>query len=170
MRYAAKASACNACSLKSKRTNSPKGRWVSRSLEEECLEEECLEEECLEEECLERVRAYRDTEAYRKALRKRAVWVEPLFGEAKEWHGLRRFRLRRLEKVNAEALMIAAGQNVKRLVDLKDRSPKKVAQAAALRPPEKLPLRLRNATSHDLDVAFLNRLTNSRKVTFPHKR
>ena len=127
MRYAAKASACNACSLKSKCTNSPKGRWVSRSLEEEYLE---------------RVMAYRDTEAYRKALRKRAVWVEPLFGEAKEWHGLRRFRLRRLEKVNAEALMIAAGQNVKRLVDLKDRSPKKVAQAAALRPPEKLPLRL----------------------------
>jgi hypothetical protein len=84
---------------------------------------------------------YLDTEAYRKALRDRAVWVEPLFGEAKEWHGSRRFRLRRLEKVNAEALMIAAGQNVKRLVDLKDRSPKKVAQAA-LRPPEKLPLRL----------------------------
>ena len=28
---------------------------------------------------LERVRAYRNTEAYRKALRKRAVWIEPLF-------------------------------------------------------------------------------------------
>jgi Transposase DDE domain len=69
----------------------------------------------LEEEYLERVRAYRDTEPYRKALRKRAVWVEPLFAEAKEWHGLGRFRLRRLEKVNSEALMIAAGQNVKRL-------------------------------------------------------
>jgi hypothetical protein len=63
----------------------------------------------LEEEYLERVRAYRDTEAYRKALRKRAVWVEPLFGEAKEWHGSRRFRLRGLEKVNSEALMIATG-------------------------------------------------------------
>ena len=112
VRYAAKASACNACPLKSKCTKSPKGRWVSRSLEEEYLE---------------RVRAYRETEPYRKALRKRAVWVEPLFAEAKEWHGLRRFRLRRLEKVNAEALMIAAGQNVKRLVDLGDRSPRKVA-------------------------------------------
>ena len=53
MRYAAKASTCNECPLKSKCTNSPKGRWVSRSLEEEYLE---------------RVRAYRDTEAYRKAL------------------------------------------------------------------------------------------------------
>jgi N-acetylmuramoyl-L-alanine amidase-like protein/DDE family transposase len=56
----------------------------------------------LSEDALERVRSYRDTESYRKALRKRAVWVEPLFGEAKEWHGARRFRLRGLEKVNSE--------------------------------------------------------------------
>jgi hypothetical protein len=27
-----------------------------------------------------------------------------LFAEAKDWHGMRRFRLRRLEKVNIEAL------------------------------------------------------------------
>ena len=62
------------------------------------------------------MRAYSDTEPYRKAMRKRAVWVEPLFGEAKDWHGLRRFRLRSLEKVNTEALLKAAGQNVKRLL------------------------------------------------------
>jgi hypothetical protein len=49
-------------------------------------------------------------------MRKRKVWVEPLFAEAKAWHGLRRFRLRRLEKVNGEALLIAAGQNLKRLL------------------------------------------------------
>lgn len=42
--------------------------------------------------------------------------MEPLFAEAKDWHGMRRFRLRTLEKVNIEALMIAAGQNVKRLL------------------------------------------------------
>ncbi len=42
--------------------------------------------------------------------------MEPLFGEAKDWHGLRRFRLRRLEKVNMEALLVASGQNVKRLM------------------------------------------------------
>ena len=46
-------------------------------------------------------------------MRKRAVWVEPLFGEAKDWHGLRRFRLRNVAKVNIEALLIAAGQNLK---------------------------------------------------------
>jgi hypothetical protein len=45
-----------------------------------------------------------------------SVWVEPLFGEAKDWHGLRRFRLRRLWRVNIEALRIAAGQNLKRLL------------------------------------------------------
>src|SRR5215203_7036202 len=54
VRYAVRSSACNECPLKSKCTNSPKGRWVSRSLEEEYLE---------------RARAYRDTEPYRKALR-----------------------------------------------------------------------------------------------------
>ena len=122
VRYAVRTSACKECPLKSKCTNSPKGRWVSRSLDEKYLE---------------RVRAYRETEAYRKALRKRAVWVEPLFGEAKEWHGFGRFRLRRLEKVNAEALMIATGQNVKRLLAFGHRGPKKIAMVAALRPPAK---------------------------------
>ena len=121
VRYAAKASACDACPLKSKCTNRAKGRWVSRSLEEEYLE---------------RVRAYRDTQPYRKALRKRAVWVEPLFAEAKGWHGAGRFRLRRLEKVNTEALMTAAGQNVKRLLAFGTRRPKRPSQAAALRRPE----------------------------------
>src|SRR3954447_9700372 len=70
-----------------------------------------------------------------QSLRKRKVWVEPLFAEAKDWHGMRRFRLRRLKKVNIEALLIASGQNVKRLLAFGGRRPKKLAQAAALRPP-----------------------------------
>jgi hypothetical protein len=70
----------------------------------------------VDDECLERVRAYAGTEPYRKALRKRKVWVEPLFAEAKDWHGLRRFRLRRLWRVNSEALLIGAGLNLKRLL------------------------------------------------------
>jgi len=53
---------------------------------------------------------------FAKALRKRSVWVEPLFGEAKQWHGLARFRLRRLWRVNIEALLIASVQNLKRLL------------------------------------------------------
>ena len=65
---------------------------------------------------LERVRNYHQTHAYQKAMRIRKVWVEPLFAEAKDWHGLRRFRLRLLWRVNMEALRIAAGQNLKRLL------------------------------------------------------
>jgi transposase len=119
VRYAARPSACNACPLKTRCTKSKqKGRWLRRSFEEEYLE---------------RVRGYQDTEPYRKALSKRQVWVEPLFGEAKDWHGARRFRLRRLEKVNAEALLIGAGQNIKRLLSYGHRGPKQPAQVAALR-------------------------------------
>ena len=49
-------------------------------------------------------------------MNKRKVWVEPLFAEAKDWHGLRRFRLRLLWRTNIEALRIATGQNLKRLL------------------------------------------------------
>jgi Transposase DDE domain len=92
-----------------------------------------------EEELLERVRAYRGTGPYEKALRKRKVWVEPMFAEAKEWHGMRRFRLRRLWRVNAEAMVIATGQNIKRLLTVTGRGPRKLAQAQALRPPAPTP-------------------------------
>ena len=69
-----------------------------------------------DEDDLDRVRGYHATAAYGKAMRKRKVWVAPRFAEAKDWHGLRRFRLRGLPKVNGEALLIAAGQNLKRLL------------------------------------------------------
>ena len=120
VRYAASPAACNPCPLKTRCTKSKKGRWLRRSFDEEYLQ---------------RVRAYGDTEPYRKALRKRLVWVEPLFAEAKDWHGLRRFRLRTLEKVNTEALLIAAGQNIKRLLTYGHRGPTREAQVAALRRP-----------------------------------
>jgi hypothetical protein len=44
-------------------------------------------------------------------MRKRALWTEPLYGEAKQFDEMRRFRLRRLLKVNIEGVMIAAGQD-----------------------------------------------------------
>jgi Transposase DDE domain/Transposase domain (DUF772) len=100
-RYRARAKDCNHCLLKATCTTSNQGRSLCRSVDEACLD---------------RVRAYQPTEAYKKALRKRQVWVEPLFAEAKDWHGMRRFRLRRLWRVNSEALMIAAGLNLKRLL------------------------------------------------------
>jgi len=120
VRYAARPSACNPCPLMTRCTKSKKGRWVRRSFDEECLE---------------RVRSYSGTEAYRKALRKRQVWVKPLFAEAKDWHGSRRFRFRRSEKVNAEALLIGAGQNIKGLLTYGHRGPKGPGQMAALRQP-----------------------------------
>ena len=100
-RYRARAKDCNHCPLKAQCTTSTQGRSLCRSVNETYLD---------------RVRAYHQTEPYKKALRKRQVWVEPLFAEGKDWHGMRRFRLRRLWRVNCEALMRAAGQNLKRLL------------------------------------------------------
>jgi transposase len=99
--YRAEAGTCNACPVKAACTESSQGRQVHRSLYVESLD---------------RVRGYHETAAYERAMGKRKVWVEPLFGEAKDWHGLRRFRLRRLWQVNVEALVIATGQNLKRLL------------------------------------------------------
>jgi len=62
------------------------------------------------------VRGYHAMAAYQMAMRKRQVWVEPLFAEAKAWHGLRRLRLRSLDNVNIEGLLIAAGPNLKRFL------------------------------------------------------
>jgi hypothetical protein len=99
--YQAPAAACAMCTLRAQCTTSPRGRRVSRSRDKAYRD---------------RVRRCHMTEPYAKAMRKRQVWVEPLFAEAKAWHGLRRFRLRGLEQVNGEALLIAAGQNLKRLL------------------------------------------------------
>jgi hypothetical protein len=99
--YGADAAVCNACPMKAACTPSEHGRGIARSFDADYLE---------------RVRGYHETEEYEKAMRKRKVWIEPLFGEAKQWHGMRQFRLRGLQKVNMEGLFIAAGQNLKRLL------------------------------------------------------
>jgi transposase len=97
--YQAPTDTCRTCDLRARCTDSAEGRKVTRSFDEEYRE---------------RVRQLHATPAYAKAMRKRAVWVEPLFGEAKQWHNLRQFRLRGLENVNIEAQLVAAGQNLKR--------------------------------------------------------
>ncbi|MBV9282521.1 MAG: IS1182 family transposase [Chloroflexi bacterium] len=99
--YRAAAGVCNACPLKPQCTASKEGRRIHRRMDEDYLE---------------RVRAHHQTEAYQKAMRKRQLWTEPRFAEAKLWHGLRRFRLRRLWRVTSEALMVATAQNLKRLL------------------------------------------------------
>jgi hypothetical protein len=99
--YRAPAATCAACALRARCTQSPDGRTVSRAYDEAFLD---------------RVRAYQETAAYHKARRKRSLWVEPLVAEAKDWHGLRRCRLRRLWRVNVQVLWTASGQNLKRLL------------------------------------------------------
>jgi transposase len=99
--YQASAATCNACAFKAQCTTSANGRQIKRSVDEAYLN---------------RVRGYHDTEAYRKAMRKRQVWVEPLFAEAKQWHGLGRLRLRGLRNANIQGLLVAAGQNLKRFL------------------------------------------------------
>ena len=99
--YRAPAATCNTCPLKPKCTESQHGRIVHRSFYADYLET---------------VRGHHATAAYQKAMRKRRVWVEPLFAEAKAWHGLRRLRLRGLANANIQGLLIATGQNLKRLL------------------------------------------------------
>jgi hypothetical protein len=70
-RYRANSSICNACEFKARYTTSERGRMLYRPFEKDFYD---------------RVRGYRGTFAYEKALRKRRVWVEPLFAEAKDWH------------------------------------------------------------------------------------
>lgn len=120
IQYRARATTCNACPLKAECTGSTKGRTIQRSMDEDYLD---------------RVRAHHQTEAYEKAMRKRKLWTEPLFAEAKLWHGMRRFRLRELWRVNIEALMVAAAQNLKRLLKWRGRGARPVSGMAAPLPP-----------------------------------
>jgi transposase len=99
--YRGEATVCNACPLKAQCTPSDHGRQLHRHFAEAYLD---------------RVRGYHQTHAYAKAMRKRQVWVEPLFAEGKQWHGMRRFHRRRWWRVNSEALLLASGQNLKRLL------------------------------------------------------
>jgi Transposase DDE domain len=72
-KYRADATTCNSCALKAKCTHANSGRLLRRSFDEHYIE---------------RVRAYHETEACKKAMGKTQVWIEPLFGEAKQRHGM----------------------------------------------------------------------------------
>jgi hypothetical protein len=99
--YTAQASVCNVCLVKAECTDTRSGRHIFLSFFQDYLD---------------RVKGYLETDVYQKAIRKRSLWTEPLFGEAKDYHRLRRFRLRGLQKVNIEGKLVAAGQNLKRLM------------------------------------------------------
>jgi IS5 family transposase len=118
--YKAHDEVCNACPIKTQCASGKSGRRINHSMFKNFLD---------------RVKAYQETEAYQKAMRKRQVWVEPKFAEVKQWHQGEKFRLRGLFKVNIEALLRAAGQNIKQLLKPKTQKnrPKPTANAAMIR-------------------------------------
>jgi hypothetical protein len=118
--YRAKKSACDACPVQTQCRRGKYGRSVKRLIYQVYID---------------RVEDYLQTAAYENAMCKRQVWIEPKFGEIKQWHQGRRFRLRGLWKVNTEGLIKAAGQNIKQLLKAKIRKmrPNPPANVAALR-------------------------------------
>ena len=69
------------------------------------------------EESINRVREIHKTKVYRISQRMRKR-IEELFGEAKEWMGLREAKFRGAIFVREQVLMTAAAQNIKRMVKL----------------------------------------------------
>jgi transposase len=69
------------------------------------------------EESINQARQINQTRAYRISQRMRKR-IEELFGEAKEWMGLRRAKFRRRKFIREQVLMTATAQNIKRMVKL----------------------------------------------------
>ncbi len=71
-RYRAKKRACDGCLVTSDCRTGKYGLSISRSFFQDYIDP---------------VESYQQTVAYQKAVRKRQVWIEPRFGEIKQWHG-----------------------------------------------------------------------------------
>jgi transposase len=99
--YRARAKDCKVCSRKAECT-----RDRSRSLSYHIYEES-----------INQARQINQTRAYRISQRMRKR-IEELFGEAKEWMGLRRTKFRRRKFIREQVLMTATAQNIKRMVKL----------------------------------------------------
>ena len=69
------------------------------------------------EELINKAKQLNETREYRISQRMRKR-IEELFGEAKEFMGLRRARFRRMKFVREQILMTATAQNIKRMVKL----------------------------------------------------
>ena len=81
------------------------------------------------EESIQKARDLNKTAAYRISQRMRKK-IEELFGEGKEFMGLRQAKFRRRPFVREQVLMTAAAQNIKRMVKmLARRGPERVAAA-----------------------------------------
>lgn len=81
------------------------------------------------EESIQKARDLNKTAGYRISQRKRKK-IEELFGEGKEFMGLRQAKFRRRPFVREQVLMTAAAQNIKRMVKLISKKGPKWAEAA----------------------------------------
>jgi transposase len=86
----------------------------------------------IHEQSIEKARQLNKTEGYRISQRMRKR-IEELFGEAKEFMGLRQAKFRRTQFVKEQVLMTAAAQNIKRMIKLLTRpGPKADAVAVSV--------------------------------------
>lgn len=93
---------CNSCPLKQSCSPNRSCRTIPRLLYQEDVD---------------RGRELAQTSEYKKQIRKRKHILESLFGEAKEFHGLRRARFRGLERVTIQVLWTATVLNIKRILE-----------------------------------------------------
>jgi hypothetical protein len=112
--YRAKPKDCAACPLKASCCGEAEARSLTRP-DDGGLRERTL--------------AYLATPRARRRIRQRQVWIETTFGDAKERRGLRRARLRGLDRVRIQAYLIAIAQNLRQLAQC--RAPGPLAAAAS---------------------------------------
>jgi hypothetical protein len=112
--YRARTKDCKVCLRKAECTGD-RARSVSYHIYEDSINEARQ---------INRTRAYRISQRMRKR-------IEELFGEAKEWMGLRRAKFRRRKFIREQVLMTATAQNIKRMAKLlSGRGPMQEALAA----------------------------------------
>lgn len=114
VRYKAAASACNCCAKRGLCTNSKDGRRLSRQDLARYVE--------WADSCLSKVER-------RRLMSRRKSVVEGSFADASNNHGFKRARWRGLSKMRIQNLMIAAVQNVRKLLRATRRRTSAIAQA-----------------------------------------
>lgn len=115
--YRARTKDCSMCTKKQKCTRD-RARSISYHIHEQAIQ---------------KAREFNKTREYRISQRMRRR-IEELFGEAKEFMGMRRAKFRRQKFVREQVLMTAAAQNIKRMVKMLSREDSKGIAAAAQKP------------------------------------
>jgi transposase len=99
---------CKECKLRSLCTDSKDDRRVRHLIYQSAIN---------------RAKEINETKLYRRLMSQRKHLIESLFGEAKEFHGLRRARFRGIKNVEFQVVWTATIQNIKRLLNFSSRKP-----------------------------------------------